>query len=89
MCRRSRLSEESVARGRDSFLRSPKNSIRCASWKVLRKRLELFDYRLKLLQALKLTNYGLRTKVTNDMLMHDNENFMDSVMNLHFTSVDI
>ncbi|GFS48380.1 uncharacterized protein TNCV_2297261 [Trichonephila clavipes] len=49
-------------------------------WKVLRKRLELRPYRLQLLQALKSTDYSLRTKFTNDMLIHANENVMDYVV---------
>ncbi|GFX80263.1 retrovirus-related Pol polyprotein from transposon 17.6 [Trichonephila clavipes] len=34
----------------------------------------------KLLQALKLTDYGLRAKFSNDTLMHANKNFMDYVV---------
>ncbi|GFU25583.1 hypothetical protein TNCV_3621591 [Trichonephila clavipes] len=42
--------------------------------------LELCPYRLQLLQALKLTDYDLRTKFASDILMHTNENFMDYVI---------
>ncbi|GFT76980.1 DUF4817 domain-containing protein [Trichonephila clavipes] len=70
--RRPRLSEESVARVRDCFLRSPRKSVRRTSrelampmttvWKGLSKHLELRPYRLQLLQALKPIDYGLRAK---------------------------
>ncbi|GFW03932.1 hypothetical protein TNCV_2050481 [Trichonephila clavipes] len=60
------LSEESVVRVRDFFMRSLKKSIRRANrelampmmtvWKVLHKDLELHFYRLQLLQVLKPTN---------------------------------
>ncbi|GFY49383.1 uncharacterized protein TNIN_468011 [Trichonephila inaurata madagascariensis] len=83
------LSEESVARVRDFFMRSLKKSIRRVShelampvmtvWRVLHKRLELCLYRLQLLQALKPTNlvYAPNSQTT---LMPTNENFMDYVV---------
>ena len=58
-----RVSKESVERVRQSFLRSPKKSVRRASrelemssmtvWRVLRKRLHMKPYRLHLLEFLK------------------------------------
>ena len=60
------MSEESVERVRQSFLRSPKKSVRRASrelemssitvWRVLRNRLLMKPYRLHLLQLLKPTD---------------------------------
>lgn len=75
---------------RKSFTRSPKKSVRKASrelqvpvstvWKVVRKRLQLRPYRLELLQALKPTDHGLRANFANDMLFHDDDDFMDRVV---------
>ena len=67
--RRPRVSEENVQHVRDSFLWSPKKSLRKASrelgmpvmtvWKVLRKHLQMHPYHLQLLQALKPTDYAV------------------------------
>lgn len=77
---RPRVSEENVQRVRDAFVRSPKKSVRKASrelampvmtvWKVLRKRLHMRPYRLQLLQALKPTDYAVRSNFAHEML-HD------------------
>lgn len=87
---RPRTSEESVEQVRNSFTRSPKQSVRKASrelaipvttvWRVLRRRLQLRPYRLQLLQALKPTDHVLRANFANDMLLHDNEDFLDLVV---------
>ncbi|PSN49713.1 hypothetical protein C0J52_16348, partial [Blattella germanica] len=73
---RPRVSEENVQRVRDAFVRSPKKSVRKDSrelampvmtvWKVLRKR----PNRLQLLQALKPTDYAVRSNFAHEML-HD------------------
>ncbi|GFS52815.1 hypothetical protein TNCV_3122181 [Trichonephila clavipes] len=49
-------------------------------WKVLRKRLQLRPYRLQL-QVLKPTDFRLRAKFANDMLMQAIENFMSLHLN--------
>lgn len=87
---RPRVGEETVERVRETFTRSPKKSVRKASrelqvpvstvWKVVRKRLKLRPYRLQLLQALKPTDHGLRANFANDVLFHDDANFMDRVV---------
>ncbi|XP_031330713.1 uncharacterized protein LOC116161496 [Photinus pyralis] len=87
---RPRTSEESVEQVRNSLTRSPMKSVRKASrelaipvttvWRVLRRRLELRPYRLQLLQALKPTDHLLRANFANDMLLHDNEDFLDLVV---------
>ena len=87
---RPRVTEERVERVRESFMRSPKKSVRKASrelaipvtsvWRVLRRRLQLRPYRLQLLQALKPTDYGLRANFANEMLLHDDEDFLDRVV---------
>ena len=66
--RRPSMIEERLERVSDVFSRSPKKSVRRASrelaipvmsvWRILRRRLQLGPYRLQLLQALKLTDYG-------------------------------
>ena len=60
---RPSTSEEKVEQVRETFLRSPRKSVRRASaetqiprttvWRVLRKRLQMKPYRLQLVQALK------------------------------------
>ncbi|PSN51820.1 hypothetical protein C0J52_17693 [Blattella germanica] len=60
---RRRVSEENVQRVWDAFVRSPKKS-------VLRKRLHMRHYRLQLLQALKHTDYAVRSNFAHEML-HD------------------
>jgi hypothetical protein len=49
-------------------------------WRVLRLRLQLRPYLLQLLQALKPTDHVLRANFANDMLLNDNENFLDLVV---------
>ncbi|KAG8237488.1 hypothetical protein J437_LFUL017033, partial [Ladona fulva] len=79
---RPRLTEEHVERVIESFTHSPKKSVQKAShelsipvWIVLRKLLQL-----RLLIALKLTDYGLHANFGNKMLLHDNEDFLDHVI---------
>ena len=82
--------EERVERVSDAFAHSPKKSIRSTSrelaipvmsvWRILRRRLQLYPYRLQLLQALKPTDYGAHADFANDMLLHTDDNFLDRVV---------
>ena len=87
----NRASEESIERVTESFLRSPKKSVHCAScelemwsmtvWRVLQKRLHMKPYCLHLLQFLKPTDHIDRTnfciKMQNAMT---EEGFLDRVV---------
>ena len=85
------MSEENVQRVRDSFLRSPKKSVRKASralgmpvmtvWEILRKRLHMHPYRLQLLQAVKPTDYAVSSNFALEMLQQlENDDFLDCVV---------
>ena len=85
-----RVSEENVQRIRNSFLQSPKKSVRKASrelgmpvmtvWKVLRKCLHMCPYHLQLLQALKPTDYAVRSNFALEMQQQENDVFLDCVV---------
>ena len=89
---RKSVSEDNVQRISETFLRSPRKSIRRASQelaipkstvhRVVRKRLKLYAYKLQLLQALKPNDRPQRAAFATDMLERiDNDpNFLTMIM---------
>lgn len=74
---RPQVTDETVERVRETFVRSPQKSTARGSrelglpqqtvWKVLRRRLHFKPYRIQLLQHLKVEDYGLRLQFCTTM----------------------
>ena len=97
---RPRVSEVNIQHVWDSFLRSPKKSVRKASrelgmpvmtvWKILRKCLHMRSYHLQLLQALKPTEYAVCSNFALEKLQQqENSDFflccVQWLINISFT----
>ncbi|PSN46621.1 hypothetical protein C0J52_16817, partial [Blattella germanica] len=91
-CGRPTVSEETINCVRESFIRSPKKSVRRASrelqvprstvWKTLRKRLCMKPYKLQLLHQLKPDDKQQRYEFCSrvQQVMDEDENFVDRII---------